>query len=77
MESYIIVANILVFLIISDSQLALLETFPATNDVEKPTSLCPCKDKLLCVPLTEAMKKNSTALPVLNYIKKSEKKEVW
>lgn len=57
----------------NDSSLTMLETFP---DDETLISLCSCKDKLLCLPLAEALNKNYTAPHVLNYIKKIEKKEV-
>lgn len=59
------------------SPLAELKELPATHYVEKLATPCPCKDDLLCLPLAEAMNKNPTAPHVLNYIKKSEKKEVW
>lgn len=82
MKSYnIIIAIILVLfsrtIRTNGSPLAELKKLPATHYVEKLASPCPCKDKLLCLPLAQAMNENATAPHVLNYIKKSEKKEVF
>lgn len=78
MQSYIIFVAIILILFrtvrAKDFPMEELETFPVTHDVEN--SLCSCKDELLCVPLIEAMNRNSTAPHVLNYIKKSKKTEV-
>lgn len=80
MQSYTVITIIFVLfgrtIKAEDFSLVLSGTFPEIHDAEKVTSLCPCKDELLCVPLAEAMNKNSSAPHVLSYIKKSAKKEV-
>lgn len=38
---------------------------------------CPCEDELLCLPLEEARRRNASASHVKEYLRKSERKEVF
>ncbi|MPC11164.1 Di-N-acetylchitobiase [Portunus trituberculatus] len=59
------------------SSLNVVETFPIKQDARASPNSCPCKNKLLCMPLSQAKNKYPTAPHVLNFINKSKKTEVF
>ncbi|KAK8397859.1 hypothetical protein O3P69_004572 [Scylla paramamosain] len=59
------------------SPLNVVETFPIKHDARASLNSCPCKNKFLCMPLSQAKNKYPTAPHVLNFIKKSNKTEVF
>lgn len=59
------------------SPLFVVKAFSTKHDVPASPNSCPCKNKLLCMPLSQAKNKYPTAPHVLTFIKKSNKTEVF